>query len=452
MEAWEKFLSLQETELGIETVRKWLRPLKIVRFDARNLYLQASDTFHVLWFEEHIRQKVESTLVNNNNHRIKVTITLNGETPPSKKKKTSKLIVKETQPIAPAKFAIQFDSLDPLNTFSNYVTPTTSPLPLRVLMQSIEGLLQNNIEFNPIYLCGPKGSGKTHLLMSTAHALQVLGLNVAYVRAETFTEHVVTAIRAGEMSLFRQSYRNADVLFIDDIHILGNKWATQEELFHTFNTLHLAGKQIILSADSLPHSLQNIEQRLVSRFEWGIVLSLETLQGEQLAEMLDLRAKALRYSIHQKVAAFLIETFKSSPRAIVRALDALILRTHLKKNSLITVPVAQNLLADLIAEEEQNALDPMRVIQTVSKHFGIRTEDVIGKTQTREFVQARQIAMFLCRTQLQISFVKIGNLFSKDHTTVMSGVRQIQKSIDKSDVLLIDHIRLIKNQLLVDKY
>lgn len=459
MQAWENFLNLQESELGVETVRKWLRPLKVIRFDACNLYLQANDSFQILWFEEHIRKKSQTSLLNNNNRRIKVHIALTEDLIASKRNVRKK----DPEPalIIP-KFTIAFDELDPHSTFEQFNASTSHPLPFKLLCQTTgynaesHSIIPKQTElgvFNPIYLYGISGTGKTHLLNAAAHALQAHGLSVAYVRAETFTEHVVTAIRAGEMSLFRQSYRNTDVLIIDDVHIFSKKWATQEELFHTFNTLHVAGKQIILSANCPPAELQFIEPRLISRFEWGIVLPLEPPQKDDIRKILSTKAALLNYSINPKVSEFLIETFTSGTKNLIMALKALMLRSHMNQTGVrlsptqLTVPFVQHQLSDLITKEQQSALHPLRIIELVAEYFGIRPEDILGKVQSRECVLPRQISMHLCRTKLKTPYTKIGDLFAKDHSTVMSSVKVVQKGIDAGDPDVVSPIQAIQKRL-----
>jgi chromosomal replication initiator protein len=265
MRAWDEFLAQQEKELGSEIVEKWLRPLKVVRFDACNLYLEAGDSFKALWFEEHLRHKVQNKLFNNNHKQIKVHIQVNSQVNPEVKKKK-----KETVSIQQS-FSLKFDEIDENANFDSYLTFQGNLLAHKLLAEACAKKNENSLTFNPIYLFGRSGTGKTHLMMSAASALRTLGLRALYVRADTFTEHVVNAIRAAEMQMFRKAYRNVDALLIDDIEIFSRKSATQEELFHTFNTLHVEGKQIILSAKCPPNELKLIEPRLVSRFEWGIV-------------------------------------------------------------------------------------------------------------------------------------------------------------------------------------
>ena len=435
MKAWEQFLAQQEKELGIETVHKWLKPLKIVHFDACNLYLEAKDSFQALWFEEHVRPKIQTKLVNNNNKRIKVHLTvLNSIQTKTLRGKTKKS--QETPP-SPPRFSLNFDQLDPHCKLDNFVLNDNNILAHKLLCK----MLNNAAElasFNPVYIHGSGGTGKTHLLMAAAHALREEGLNVIYTRAETFTEHVVTAIRAGEMSIFRQAYRNSDILIIDDVHVFSRKNATQEELFHTFNTLHVSGKQIILGANCSPTELQMIEPRLISRFEWGIVLPLEPLKSVEIKRVLENKMAALNFPLHPKVSEFLLETFESGTKSLTRALQALILRSHLSnegKQSSTQLSVAQvkHLLQDLIRDEEQSALTPPKIIHSIAEFFGIRSEDLLGKAQTRDCVLPRQLAMYLCRNRLKMPFLKIGEFFSKDHSTVMSSVKVIQKALDVDD-------------------
>lgn len=428
MRAWEEFLTLQESELGVETVHKWLKTLKISHFDARNLFLEAKDSFHAMWFEEHIRDKVLHKFVNNNNKKINVHLSVANATP--QKNKTLK---KSAKPLPPT-FNLTFDELDPYNTFERFVVSENNFVTHKFLSQLCQSSLEPGT-FNPIYIHGTAGTGKTHLLMAIAHALKNRGVKVLYSRAETFTEHVVASIRLGEMSVFREAYRKSEVLIIDGVQVLSKKGATQEEFFHTFNTLHLAGKQIILSANCSPAELQYIEPRLVSRFEWGITMNLFPVNKDELRQIVHQKSVFLNFPIHQKVIDFLIENFTRS-QSVIKALEALILRSHLNKqcHSLqLTVPQVKQVLNDLIIEEKKHKLTPEKILLFVAEIFGLKTEDLLGKGQTREHVFPRQLAMYFCRNKLKMPFTKIGELFSKDHSTVMSSVKMIQAGLDTNN-------------------
>jgi chromosomal replication initiator protein len=435
MRAWEEFLEKQVRELGKEIVDKWLRPLKPIRFDACNLYLEASDSFKALWFEEHMRVRVQKELFNNNQKKIRVHISV-ATSQEVKEKSETKGPKKKIVSLANSGFSLRFDDLDPDANFENYVVSHHSLLAFKMLHE-LSSLNKDpvSLHFNPIFLYGRSGTGKTHLMMAAAAALNQSGKKALYVRAQTFTEHVVDAIRTAEMQTFRKAYRNVDALLIDDIEIFSRKGATQEELFHTFNTLHVEGKQIILSSCLPPGDLKFIEPRLISRFEWGIVIPLQMPLKEHMENILKQRALKRQFPLEDDVKNFLLDTFGGSAKTLVRALDALILRMHLnqglgKTATQLTVKQVQHTLKDLIQEEEKAILTPGKIIKTVAEYYGIPMDDILSKSQARECTLARQLAMHLCREQLNLPFMKIGDIFSRDHSTVITSVKQVQKGVE----------------------
>jgi chromosomal replication initiator protein len=306
--------------------------------------------------------------------------------------------------------------LDPDLTFDTFVTDPSNELASQVLQE---------LPFNPILIYGPKNSGKTHLLTSCAHRLQKQGKKIFFVKAEKFTEHVVQAIRLGLMQEFRNIYREIDALFIDDVHIFSGKNATQEEFFHTFNTLHTILKPIVLSAHAAPTLLTGIEPRLISRFEWGISLGIK--EADRVS-ILQKKAAAWNTPLKAELAQYLVETFPTSSPA---ALQALILRSKGKR---IEAPKeAEALLKDLIAAEEKNSLTAEEIAKAVANHYGVRYEDILGKSQTREMALPRQMAMYLCRERLKLTYQKIGEIFGRDHSTVMSSVKLIEKGMQTGE-------------------
>jgi len=421
MQAWDAFLLGLEQTMGKTTVDRWLRPLTIVNFDACNLYLEAQNSFQIAWFEEHVRKKAENSLLNNNSHPIKIHFI---KAPKAKKEAAA-------EPVLDLQLAP--DSLDQTMQFSNFTADDKNQLTLQFFKEL------KPVVFNPVFLYGPQGIGKTHLLMATAQKLQSEGLSVFYVHTETFTEHVVKAIRSSQMRKFREIYRKSDVLIIDDVHELARKAATQEELFHTFNTLHTGGKQIILCSHLPPGKLEEIEPRLISRFEWGIVLQLHPLPPERMEEVLHNRAKAYQFPLSDPLAKFIVEKFHTSSKSMLRALEALVLR-H-KQATELSVEAATRLLADLLDVEKKNELTPERILSATSAYFGIRVDDILGKSQAKEVTFPRKVAMYLCRKHLGLPFLTIGKIFGRDHSTVMSSIKFIEASSEEIEDAL-DKINL----------
>jgi len=441
MKAWEDFLLKQEELLGKDVVQKWLRPLHVAHFDSANLYLEAKDSFLVAWFEEHIRPLIKKHLLNSNFRPIKVHLTV-VQTPGSVDTKNQKKSQnKERVP----ELVFSPDPLLPNATLDRFIVSDSNQVIYRLLNEVVEKP-HGPASFNPIYLWGESGTGKTHLLMGVAQALKQKGLIALYARTETFTEHVVSAIRASEMQHFRKAYRHVDVLLIDDVHLLARKMATQEEFFHTFNALHMAGKQIILTANCSPLELREIEPRLVSRFEWGINLHLEKNQLQELSCILKDKCLNLQFPLSDEVQNFLLQHFPSNA-TLSQAFDALILRCHLDENKiqpeLLQVERAKKMLADLIEQELSHVINEEKILAIICAHFEIAKIELLGKSQKQEHSLPRQIAMYLCREQLKMPFAKIGRLFARDHSTVMTSTKQIERRLDGKDESICHHIASI---------
>lgn len=405
MKAWEQFLESIEKLVGSEAIEQWLKSLKIIRFDAGNLYLEAKDSFQIAWFEEHIRPLLLKRFLNNNFRPIRVHLSLKGP--------KSQLQEKQQQPT----FSIKPDTVDSEMKFQQFISSPKNEIAFKLLQQKTP-------LFNPIYLYGPCGSGKTHLAMSLASELAGQGKKSFYVKAETFTSHVVQAIRLGHMQEFRQVYRQIDALIIDDIEVFARKDATQEEFFHTFNTLHTSGKTIVLTSKIPPSQLSEIEPRLISRFEWGVSIGINNIDPRLILEK---KASILGISLTQELIEFFCSTFPSNP---ILAFQLLVIRA--KRISTLNLEEAKSFLVDLIEKEKTGAITPETIIKIIASHFGIRQEDLLGKSQMKEFTHPRQIAMYLCRERLQLPYQKIGQIFSRDHSTVMTSIKQIDKWIQEN--------------------
>ncbi|MGE0831955.1 MAG: chromosomal replication initiator protein DnaA [Simkaniaceae bacterium] len=419
MKAWTQFLQLLDQEIGKSAVDQWLRTLKVVKFDAGNLYLDAADSFQMNWFQEYVASFLPKFFLTGSGKPIKIHFTILGE-PLIKKKMAPQ---EETAIFAP-------DPLEPHATFDDFLLGEEENLSHKILLELLDSTLELGA-YNPIYLYGPKGSGKSHLLMATANALQQQGKKCFYVRTETFTEHVIRAFRSSELQEFRRAYRDIEVLLLDDVHLLSRKTATQEELFHTFNRLHTSGQQIILSAHESPRALEEIEERLISRFEWGITLPVIPPTLKIKTRVLEKRCVALSLPLDPLLRQFLLSHFKNL-HSLIRALEALAL--HCPPNArTMDLEIAKFHLKDLLDQESDQMLTPEKVLKLVANAFGIKTEDILGKAQNKECALPRQIAMYLFRSHLRLSFLKIGRFFSRDHSTVISSVNRIQKGLEQKE-------------------
>lgn len=446
MQAWEDFLKKQEDLLGKQTVNQWLRSLKILHFDATNLYLEAADAFHMLWFEEHVRPLVKTHLLNNNARTIKVHIHVPDSTVDKKKHKAEQAIA----------FSAVLDKLDPIATLANFIPAKTNEVIMRLCCELVgvdpvslrfSTSIPNLAACNPIFLWGKSGTGKTHLLMALTHLFSQRGLKALFVRAETFTEHVISAIRSSEMQKFRAIYRHVDALLIDDVHVFMRKDATQEEFFHLFNTLHLSGKQIVLSSNTPPFQLEEIEPRLVSRFEWGIVLQLKELTEIERKKLLAHCCKIRNFPLTEKVCSFLIHAFPNN-HSLLRAFEALLLRTYLKDKHLrsdkLQLGQVETILADLLQFEQKKTLNKDTILSAVASYFDIDPAEIIGKSQSQRHTFPRQISIYLCRVLLKLSFTQIGKVFSRDHSTAVTAVKQIKIKLENRDKELQEILKQIE--------
>lgn len=436
MDLWQEFVKKQEHTMGKETTQKWLSPLKVIKLDNTSLILEAKDAFQALWLEEHMRHKIDASFKNAKGRPLKVKIQL----APSNII-AQEALFDESRHKQSKDLHFSADAIDPYALFPQFVVTKESEVAFGVLAElagfdpKSSCFRETSSEcplFNPVFIHGPKGSGKSHLLMATAKALSRRGQRVFYVRAESFTEHVIYAMRSSKMETFRRAYRHVDALIIDDVHLFARKKATQEELFHTFNTLHTQGKQIILSATTTPRLLQEVEDRLISRFEWGISLGIERAMGQDLRKILIGRSELIRFPLQPEIVTYILDNF-STPSAVLKALDTLVLRSHLSHKERLNIGLAKSYLGDLIAEENKESLSTKSILKMVAEVFGIKTEDILGKSQCREFVLPRQIAMYLCREKLKMPYTKIGAFFARDHSTVMTSVRSITKSLSNQD-------------------
>ena len=292
--------------------------------------------------------------------------------------------------------------------------------------------------YNPLFIQGGAGLGKTHLMHSIAHF--VLNQNpekkVLYVTSETFTNELIDAIRNGNntaMTKFREKYRSVDVLLIDDIQFIIGKEATQEEFFHTFNDLHGNKKQIIISSDKPPKDIVTLEARLRSRFEWGLIADISSPDFETRMAILHKKEENDGYNIDNEVIKYIAMHIKSNIRELEGALNKLVALSNLEKRE-ITVELAEEALKDIVSPDEKKEVTPALIVNTVAEHFHVSVDDIRSNKRNNEIVVPRQIAMYLCNTMTSVGLKKIGSeIGGRDHSTVLHGSKKISDELKTSD-------------------
>ena len=305
--------------------------------------------------------------------------------------------------------------------------------------------------YNPLYIYGGAGLGKTHLMHSIGHFIlqQNKDMKVLYVTSEKFTNEIVESIRSGNakaMSKIREKYRTVDVLLIDDIQFIIGKESTQEEFFHTFNTLHADGKQIVLTSDRPPKELETLEERFRSRFEWGLVADIQPPDYETRLAILIKNAESCNKEIDSEVLEYIAANIKSNIRELEGAFNKIIAFSKLN-NLDINLTHAEEALKDIIYPDEMREVTPSLIINAVAEHFGITPDDIMSRKRNSELVQARQIVMYLCRDLTDASLSGIAKLLGKkDHTTVIHGVNKITDEIVNNEELK-NKIEVIKKKI-----
>ena len=313
--------------------------------------------------------------------------------------------------------------------------------------------------YNPLFLYGGVGLGKTHLMHSIAHF--ILDKNakkkVLYVTSETFTNELIEALKNGRtagnesaMSKFRDKYRNNDVLLIDDIQFIIGKESTQEEFFHTFNHLHTSGKQIIISSDKPPKDIETLEARLRTRFEWGLIADISAPDYETRMAILQKKIELdhlEKYNIPRDVLQYIAENIKTNIRELEGSLNKLIALYKLNNNDVIDISLASEALRDIVSSQNNRKVTPELILDIVSDHFGISIADLKSNKRSADIANPRQIAMYLIRTMTEVPLKGIGIILGgKDHSTVKYGVEKITNEMKRNETLS-NTINIIKKKI-----
>ena len=327
--------------------------------------------------------------------------------------------------------------LNPKYTFDTFVVGSNNKFAQAAALAVAES---PGDAYNPLFIYGGAGLGKTHLMHSIAHFIIDHDENskVLYVTSEEFTNELIETIRNGNntaMTKFREKYRNIDVLLVDDIQFIIGKESTQEEFFHTFNSLHSAGKQIIISSDKPPKDMEILEERFRSRFEWGLIVDITLPDYETRMAILHKKEEMDGYDINEEVIKYIANNIKSNIRELEGAINKVMAFAKLEQRE-VNLELAEQALKDIISPNEKKVITPEYIISMVAEHFDVSVEDLYGNKRNSKIVMPRQIAMYLCREIISTPLKSIGKcLGNRDHTTIMHGIDKIEKEIVSDDNL-----------------
>lgn len=337
------------------------------------------------------------------------------------------------------------NNLNPRYTFDTFVIGDNNQMAHAASIAVAEAPAE---AYNPLFLYGGAGLGKTHLMHSIAHYIleHNKSLNVLYVTSEDFTNEVINSIQHKKQEELRNKYRNIDVLLVDDVQFIIGKESTQQEFFHTFNALYNSKKQIILSSDKPPKDLDVLEERLRSRFSWGLTVDIQPPNYETKIAILRKRAELDHLYIDDEIFDYIATHIKSNIRDLEGALNKIKVYSKLNKQP-ISLESSKLALQDLIDSKDKPKITPDLILKTVAEHFNIQTSDIISKKRSHDIAYPRQICMYLCKKLTDTSLVKIGEFIGRrDHSTVIHGVEKIERDLQK-DVNLQNIINVITKKM-----
>ena len=396
--------------MGDEEYATWIIPLTVIEDTVAALTLSTDNVIVSDWVRDHLLRDMESVARSHFGAEFKVLITKGGGETAS---------IKGSGPAVPVGIATH--PFNPIFTFDRFVVGSSNQFAAAAAEAVSE---RPGKVYNPLYLYGGSGLGKTHLLHAIANRLNTTSLKVVYLTTEQFVNELINCIRRKQMDAFRKTFREVDLLLLDDIQFIAGKERTQEEFFHTFNTLQSTGRQVVFTSDARPADIPGLEERLRSRFLQGLLADIQPPDLETRCAILREKARAVGRDLPEDVVLFISRRVQNNVRELEGCLNRTIAYAQLK-NAKITVDVVRMALYELLPDDR--ATSPSDIIRFVAQHYGIRVADLKGRSNRRSIALPRQVAMYLIRDILELSFPEIGKIFSKHHSTVMYAVDNVQK-------------------------
>ncbi len=445
-ENWDKILEYLRNEFEISSVsyETWLQPLQVdsVDEDSHIVNIVCTDSRLKSYVEKKYSFFLQVSIEEVTGFKCTVRVY-------SKDQAESKVSADIPQTADSSLMSLmQNANLNPKYTFENFVVGSNNKMAHAAALAVAESPAEI---YNPLFIYGGVGLGKTHLMHSIANFILKNDptKKIMYVTSEKFTNELIDSIRNKNMATsaqFRDKYRNNDVLLVDDIQFIIGKESTQEEIFHTFNALHEAKKQIIISSDRPPKEFETLEDRLVSRFEWGLTVDIQSPDYETRMAILRKKEEMDGYNIDNEVIKYIANHIKSNIRELEGALTKVIALSRLD-NREIDLDLAEEALKDFISPNQAAEITPEDIIEVVADHYKCTPADLVSSKRNKEIVIPRQIVMYLCRSMTDSPLQAIGkSLGGKDHTTIMSGIKKITKQLE-TDETLKNTIDVLKKKL-----
>ncbi|WP_294351893.1 chromosomal replication initiator protein DnaA [uncultured Clostridium sp.] len=429
-ELWQKTLNIIKSEMSEVSFNTWIKSCEPISISSDTIKISVPNSFTQDILDKRYKDLVANSIKAICSKLYKVEFLISSDlqseevTKEQKKEKEQSIVVNDEMST----------TLNPKYTFDSFVIGNSNRFAHAASLAVAEAPAK---AYNPLFIYGGVGLGKTHLMHAIGHYILQNNPNakVVYVSSEKFTNELINSIRDDKNEEFRNKYRNVDILLIDDIQFIAGKERTQEEFFHTFNALHDANKQIILSSDRPPKEIPTLEDRLRSRFEWGLIADIQIPDFETRMAILKKKADVEKLNVENEVMVYIATKIKSNIRELEGALIRIVAYSSLT-NREITVDLASEALKDIISKKQGKNITINLIQDIVSSYFNLRVEDLKSQRRTRNVAYPRQIAMYLSRKLTDMSLPKIGEEFGgRDHTTVIHAYEKISDNLNTDETL-----------------
>jgi chromosomal replication initiator protein len=418
MSTWSQVLSRIEQVVDRTEYETWLAPARFISQKNETLDIAVPSQRYVDEIRERFGAQIRGFLNEVSPERVQINFVIDANAPAHD----------TLPPIVPTKEDLPAATFNRRYRFDSFVVGNSNQL----AYAASKSIAENpSGSFNPLFIYGGAGLGKTHLIQAIGQQLRESrpNLKIAYMSADSFVTELITSIRYDRMQPFRDRYRSVDALLLDDIQFIAGKERTQEEFFHTFNALYEHQKQIVFTSDRPPKEIPTLEERLRSRFEWGLTADIQPPDLETKVAILRKKAEDKGLAVPQDVALFVAERVRSNVRELEGHLNKIAVYASLAGRP-ITVEVAKEALKDVLSKEDK-PITPTEILRVVAAHYGLKVTDIKQKSNAKTIAFPRQVAMYLCKELTDLSYPEIGKLFAdKHHSTVMYSVQQIKKQLD----------------------